>query len=207
LTVLKTVVTSCDEGALPEAALVVVSDHHLMLAVAAGDADAYAVLLQRHLKGMVALAQRIMGNRADADEVAQEAFLRLWTHALRWDAGGKAQVKTWLSRVVTNLCLDRWRKKPMLPLEAAEEVVDDALDGFSIVHDGEKRNILQKCLQRLPVKQRTAIVLSYYEELSGHEIANVMGISSGAVESLLVRARKALRRDLAAQQVMQRGDL
>ena len=134
-----------------------------MLAVAAGDERAYAVLLQRHLAGMVALAQRILGNRADADEVAQEAFLRLWTQAVRWDANGKAQLRTWLSRVVTNLCYDRCRKKPMLPLEYAEEVADSTMDGFDVVQHKDKRVLLQRSLQRLPVNQRTAVVLSYYE--------------------------------------------
>ncbi len=185
----------------------VATDHDLMLAVAAGDEQAFGLLLQRHLAGMVALAQRILSNSADADEVAQEAFLRLWTQAVRWDASGAAQPRTWLSRVVTNLCIDRCRKKPTLPLEYADDVADGGMDGFGAVQDADKRTILQQSLQRLPVNQRTAVVLSYYEELSGKEIAELMALTPGAVESLLVRARRALRQDLERLQLLQGRDL
>jgi len=178
-----------------------------MRAIAAGDSNSFGLLMQRHLAGMVTLAQRISGNKADADEIAQEAFLRLWRQAKEWDVEGKAQVRTWLGRVVTNLCLDRWRKKPMLPLEYADDVADTAQSGFDAVQEMDKKQLLNDCLQRLPLRQRTAIILSYYEEMSGNDIATMMGLSAGAVESLLVRARRALRQDLSTMQIEKRSDL
>jgi RNA polymerase sigma-70 factor (ECF subfamily) len=183
-----------------------VSDHALMQEIAAGDEAAYGTLMQRHLAGMIALAQRITGNSADADEVAQEAFLRLWRQAACWEPNG-AQVRTWLSRVVTNLCLDRKRKRPLLPLDFAEEVAETAPGGLDMAMDTDRRNRLQQCLQRLPLRQRTVVVLSYYEELGGREIAAMMNLSPGAVESLLVRARRALRQDLMTMNILVRSDL
>jgi RNA polymerase sigma-70 factor (ECF subfamily) len=171
-------------------------DHELMAGVAVGDVQAYACLVGRHVRAMTALAQRITGNASDADDIAQEAFLRLWTYAPRWDSEGPAQVRTWLSRVVVNLCLDRRRKRKLLPLEAAGEVIDDAAGGFENANLRDKQRVVQSLLRKLPERQRTAVVLSYFEEFSGREIAHIMQLSAGAVESLLVRARRALRKGL-----------
>jgi RNA polymerase sigma-70 factor, ECF subfamily len=199
----RSILTTSRDGALRPAAFstredmaLTASDHELMVAVAVGDVQAYACLVGRHVRAMTALAQRITGNASDADDVAQEAFLRLWTQALRWDSDGPAQVRTWLSRVVVNLCLDKRRKRKPLPLEAAGEVVDEAAGGFEKAHLRDKQRVVQTLLRQLPERQRMAIVLSYYEELSGKDIARVMRLSTGAVESLLVRARRALRKGL-----------
>ncbi|MDD5586454.1 MAG: RNA polymerase sigma factor [Alphaproteobacteria bacterium] len=171
-------------------------DHELMAGVAVGDVQAYACLVGRHVRTMTALAQRMTGNASDADDVAQEAFLRLWMQAPRWDPYGPAQVRTWLSRVVVNLCLDRGRKRKPLPLEAAGGIVDPAAGGFENAHLHDKQRVVQSLLRQLPERQRAAVVLSYFEDLSGQEIARAMQLSAGAVESLLVRARRALRKGM-----------
>ncbi len=94
----------------------------LMARVARGDEPAYRALTRRHLPAMLGLARRILGNAADAEDVAQEAMLRVWTHAPRWQP--LAAFRTWLTRVVVNLCLDRKRRRPWVELEAAGEIVD-----------------------------------------------------------------------------------
>ena len=93
-----------------------------MARVAGGDERAFQVLSRRHLPAMLGLARRILGNAGDAEDVAQEAFVRVWTHAPRWQP--LAQFRTWLTRVVVNLCLDRKRRAPWVDLEAAGDVVD-----------------------------------------------------------------------------------
>ena len=95
-----------------------------MARVARGDERAFQLLSRRHLPAMLGLARRILGNAAEAEDVAQEAFLRVWTHAPRWQP--LAQFRTWLTRVVVNLCLDRKRRAPWVELEAAGDIVDPA---------------------------------------------------------------------------------
>src|SRR6476646_7602641 len=98
------------------------SDEALMARVARGDERAFQLLSRRHLPAMLGLARRILGNAAESEDVAQEAFLRVWTHAPRWQP--LAQFRTWLTRIVVNLCLDRKRRAPWVDLEAAGDLVD-----------------------------------------------------------------------------------
>lgn len=182
-----------DDGAPPT------SDHDLMGLAGHGDQDAFAELCERYLKIMLGVAQRILGNAAEADEVAQEAFLRLWTYAPRWDPDGAGSVRTWLSRVVTNLCLDRMRRRRSVPLDEAGDFEDPALSATETIGQEDRRKIVQEMLDQLPERQKAAVVLAYFEEMSGKEIAEAMGLSVGAVESLLVRARKTLRDEVQAR--------
>ncbi len=171
-------------------------DHVLMARVGLGDREAFALLSGRHLRSIVAAAQRILGNAAEADEIAQEAFLRLWQRAGGWDPYGTGSVRTWLGRVTTNLCLDQLRKRRTSPLEDAGEIEDPAPGPIEVLKQEDRRKMVQKLLLNLPERQRVAIVYSYFEEMSGQEIAETMGVSVGAVESLLVRGREGLRKGL-----------
>lgn len=168
-------------------------DHALMALTACGDRSAYAELTGRYLKIMVAVAGRILGNAAEADEVVQEAFLRLWIYAPRWDPEGTGTVRTWLSRVVTNLCLDRCRARRTVPLEDVGDIEDDKQSVHDSMQDEDRRRLVQGLLNALPENQRCAVVLAYFEEMSGKDVAVSMNLTVGAVESLLVRARRALR--------------
>lgn len=170
-----------------------VDDHALMGAIYYGKNKAFEELSDRHLKNMLAVAQRILGNAAEADEVVQEAFLKLWLQASKWDPSGTAAVKTWLSRVVTNLCLDICRRRRDTVLDRVDELVDEGEDAFDQMKACDRQKIIQRLLDELPHRQRTAVVHYYFEDLSGREVASVMDITEGAVESLLVRARKQLR--------------
>lgn len=167
-----------------------------MALTASGDKFAFATLSARHARAMIGVAQRILGNQAEADEVAQEAFLRLWRRAPDWDPDGTAGVKTWLSRVVTNLCLDRLRRRRSVPLDDAVEIEDPSENAFDALGREETRRLVQEGLLALPERQRIAIVFSYFEGLTGQAIAEAMETSVGAVESLLVRGREGLRKAL-----------
>jgi len=182
------------------------TDDALMARAGRGDKAAFAVLVRRHLARATAIAQRIVGNRSDAEEVVQEAFLRCWQKAPDWQpveaaAAGdgraeRAQFATWLYRVLTNLCLDRKRRPQPVELEAADEIPDSGDDGFARTARGEQSQRVAEAMARLPERQRAALALCYYEDLGNIEAAKALDISVGALESLLVRGRRALRDSL-----------
>lgn len=167
-------------------------DEVLMVRVGQGDEPAFQVLVHRHLQRSMALARRMTGNVSDAEEVAQEAFLRVWTTARRWRPEGAA-FRTWLYRIVVNLCLDRGRRKPFSPLEDAGDPCDPAPDALSQIEQQETVRLVADAVAGLPDRQRAALVLSYYEGLSNAEAAAVLGVSVSGLEALLVRARRGLR--------------
>jgi len=178
------------------------SDDALMRRAGSGDKTAFALLVRRHLARATALAQRITGNRSDAEEIVQEAFLRCWQKAPEWrpandraanEGGSTAQFGTWLYRVLVNLCLDRRRRPQPVEIEAAEMVADDAADGFDETSRGETSRRVQAAMAQLPERQRAALALCYFEGMGNIEAAAMLDISIGALESLLVRARRALR--------------
>ena len=188
------------------------SDDALMRRAGRGDKAAFALLVRRHLARATALAQRITGNRSDAEEIVQEAFLRCWQKAPEWrpaerpandgaandrgGAGATAQFGTWLYRVLVNLCLDRRRRPQPVGIEAAETVADNAADGFDETARGETSRRVQAAMAQLPERQRAALALCYFEGMGNIEAAAMLDISIGALESLLVRARRALREAL-----------
>ena len=188
------------------------TDDALMARAGRGDKAAFAVLVRRHLARATAIAQRIVGNRSDAEEVVQETFLRCWQKAPDWQpvevagaAAGpgagdskaeRAQFATWLYRVLTNLCLDRKRRPQPLELEAADEIPDKGDDGFARTARGEQSQRVAAAMALLPERQRAALALCYYEDMGNIEAAKALDISVGALESLLVRGRRALRDSL-----------
>ncbi len=167
------------------------SDEALMARVARGDEPAYRQLTRRHLPAMLGLARRILGNTADAEDVAQEAMLRVWTHAPRWQP--LAAFRTWLTRVVVNLCLDRKRRAPWVALEEAGEIADTALSADEAAEHYERQRLLAGAIAELPARQRAAIVLTYSEGMSNAQVAEILETSVSAVETLLVRGKQNLR--------------
>ena len=170
------------------------TDEALMARVARGDQPAFRVLARRHVPAMVGLARRILGNTADAEDVAQEAMLRVWTHAPRWQP--VAAFRTWLTRVVVNLCLDRKRRAPWVDLEAAGEIVDRTPDAIEQMEADERERLLQNAIGKLPDRQRAAIVLTYKEGMTNAQVADILDTSVSAVETLLIRGKQNLRRAL-----------
>ena len=170
------------------------TDEALMARIARGDERAFRTLAGRHLPAMLGLARRILGNPTDAEDVAQEAMLRVWTHASRWQP--VAQLRTWLTRVVVNLCLDRKRRAPWVALDAAGEIVDPALDAGEQTERDERDRLVAGAIAELPARQRAAIVLTYGDGMSNAQVAEILGTSVSAVETLLVRGKQNLRRAL-----------
>ncbi len=145
---------------------------------------------------MFAHAARLLGDRAEAEDVAQEAMLRLWRIAPCWQPG-RAQVSTWLYRVVANLCTDRQRKRRTGGLDAAPEIVDGAPSAETRLAQNARMQALDGALAELPDRQRHAVVLRHLEGLTNPEIAAIMDISTEAVESLTARGKRALTAALA----------
>jgi RNA polymerase sigma-70 factor (ECF subfamily) len=171
------------------------SDEELMARVAEGDEAAFRRLSRRHLPRALGLARRITGNAADAEDVAQDALLRVWTTAPRWRP--TAAFRTWLYRVVVNLCLDRKRRPAFAALEDAGDPVDPAPDAAATLGRDETSRAVAEALASLPERQRVALALTYYEGLGNAETAAVLETSVSAVESLLIRAKRTLREQLA----------
>lgn len=171
------------------------SDEELMAKVARGDQPAYRTLTRRHLPAMLGLARRILGNAADAEDVAQEAMLRVWTHAPRWQP--LAAFRTWLTRVVVNLCLDRKRRRPWVALETAGEIVDPTPGATEKAEQSECERQLAAAIAELPARQRTAIVLTYSEGMTNAQVADILDTSVSAVETLLIRGKQNLRSRLS----------
>jgi RNA polymerase sigma factor, sigma-70 family len=183
------------------------SDDDLLAAIGAGDRLALERLMNRHLPAVLALAQRMTGSPDDADDIAQEAFVRVWRSAHRWRRDGPARFSTWLYRVVVNLCLDRRRKAVTVPLEHAPEEADPAPGGLDTTATREGATVVAAALADLPPRQRAAVCLYYFGNVSAPEAARVMDLSASALESLLVRGRKALRKSLTERGINRTGDL
>lgn len=176
------------------------SDEDLLDAFARGDRAAARVLTLRLTPRVLAYAGRLLGSRAEAEEVAQEAMLRLWRQAANWRAG-EARVTTWLYRVVANLCIDRQRRARggTVALDAVPEPPDPACDAPGRMQDRARAEALQAALAQLPARQRQAVVLRHIEGCANPEIAEIMDTTVEAVESLTTRGRRALTRALAAR--------
>ncbi|MCW2235743.1 RNA polymerase sigma factor [Azospirillum canadense] len=171
------------------------SDEELMAEVAAGNRAAFNVLSRRHLKRSLGLAMRIAGNAQDAEEVVQDAFLQVWRHADRW-RGDQARFTTWLYRIVVNRALTYRRRRGFDPLEAAAEIPSALPDAQATVEERQLAKWVDGAIAALPERQRAALSLCVYEELTCAEAAKVLDVSVSAMESLLVRARRVLRETL-----------
>jgi len=171
------------------------ADEALMGRVANGDHAAFRLLVERHLGRAVGIAYRILGNRAEAEEAAQEAFLRVWTSAPNWKLDG-ALFRTWFSRVLTNLCIDRRRRPRNEPLESAGDPADERPDAEQQLGERQESAAVAAAVAELPERQRAALALCYWQGMSNIEAAASLGLSVGAVESLLVRARRGLKEKL-----------
>jgi RNA polymerase sigma-70 factor (ECF subfamily) len=165
----------------------------LLARIAANDEEAFRELVDRHIDRAYGLALRILGNRADADDVVQDSFLKVWTHRGRWECG-RAKFSTWLYRVVTNRCIDLRRQPRGEDVESVAEPVDQQPDAVTAMQRHEVNDMLEEAMRRLPEQQRVAVILSYHEDMSNLEIAEVMETTVAAVESLLKRGRQQLRK-------------
>jgi RNA polymerase sigma-70 factor (ECF subfamily) len=181
-------------------------DEALMARIAGGDTGAFEILVGRHQRRILNLIYRSLSDRAQAEDMAQEVFLRVWRAA--GDYSPKAKFTTWLYRIAVNLCLDAIKSArhrqflihpeglPASPAEEAQPVGNGTPSPEELLIDAEETGRILAALQELPTNQRLAVVLKKFDGLSYEEISRVLGSSVPAVESLLVRAKKTLREKL-----------
>jgi RNA polymerase sigma-70 factor, ECF subfamily len=188
------------------------TNEDLMGRIGLGNKHAFEVLIHRHQRSVLNFIFRFMGNRSDAEDLTQEVFLRIWKAAGTYKS--EAKFTTWLYRITTNLCLNKQhaiRIRRLFAKSHAQEQRWDSKDAFSIgentesktpedhLIDSEQSAHLLNAIHTLPTSQRIAIVLKIYDEMSYQEISQIMDRSISAVDSLLIRAKKNLRRKLTAK--------
>jgi RNA polymerase sigma-70 factor (ECF subfamily) len=175
-------------------------DHHygedelvLMTQIAAGNTDAFQTVLEAHMLPVYRFAYSILKDVNTAEDVTQETCVKLWKHAKDWNPSGK--IRSWLFRIVHNLCIDEIRKrKPHADIDVfADSIADNAKDMVRQIEESQTSQTVKEALFKLPVRQRTALMLVHYSDHSNREAAETMGISVDALESLLSRGRKALK--------------
>lgn len=168
-----------------------------MLRVAAGDAQAFRMLSSVHLKPILSYCSRLLRDPAEAEEIAQEVMLRAWQRAAEYES--KARVTTWLHRIAHNLAIDALRRR-------RDKAHDWDQDSLPAPESGGTEHLIEQhdtalrvraALQRIPERQKQALILCHEQGLANPEIASVLGVGVSAVESLLARGRKALREQLA----------
>lgn len=166
-------------------------DEELVRRIASGDNAAMQALVSRKLPRLLALARRMLGDAMEAEDVAQEAFLRIWRNATRWRPGS-ARFDTWIHRVALNLCYDRLRRRRDWAGGELPDLVDPQSE--ALPHQAEAADErVERALQAIAPRQREAIVLTYYQEMSNIEAAAAMEVSVEALESLLARGRRSLQ--------------
>jgi RNA polymerase sigma-70 factor, ECF subfamily len=176
------------------------TDEELVSGSAEGDRRAFDELVVRHGPYALRVARRLLRDRALAQDVVQDAFVRCWSQIHRYDAR-QARFTTWLYRIVVNLCIDARRRREPEPLPADFDVIDTGAAVDEMMESDERARVLARALRDLPVRQRAALTLVYDEGLSGAETAQVLGSSVKAVERLLARARMYLRARLLSRQL------
>ena len=186
-----------------------IANEDLICRVTAGDKRAFEVLIHRHQGSVLNFIFRFMGNRTDAEDLTQEVFLRVWKAAGTYKPDAK--FTTWLYRIATNLCINKQRAIRIRRLFArfhSQEQSQDSRDSFITgegaelltpedrLIDSEQSVQLLNALNELPTSQRIAVVLKIYDEMSYQEIAQIIDRSISAIDSLLIRAKKNLRKKL-----------
>ncbi len=174
------------------------ADAELLARYASGDEAAARLLSARLSPRAYAHAYRVLGDGTEAEDVTQEAMLRLWKQAAKWD-DGRAQAATWLYRVIANLCTDRLRGRRTETLDEVDAPADQGPSAETRLQDIARHDALQSALLRLPDRQRQAVVLRHIEGLANPEIAEILDVGVEAVESLTARGKRALSADLAKQ--------
>lgn len=173
-------------------------DTLLLQRVADGDHTACRLLSQLYLGRITTFARRMLNDPFEAEDVAQEVFFKLWGIADRWQP--EARIDTWLHTVTHNLCLDRLRKNRESLPDELPETIDKSPTPLEKHYQKQVSHTVEKALEELPERQRAAIVLFHYQELSIKDAAKILGISEDAMESRLIRGRKSLRQKLNNRQ-------
>jgi RNA polymerase sigma-70 factor (ECF subfamily) len=168
-------------------------DESLVRQAQKGKREAFVELVNRHSKRFYDIAYRLLFNRADAEDVVQEAFLKLWEGRVSWNQGKGAKFTTWFYKVVVNLCVDHNRKKTPIPLPEDMDLVDRQHEQESEAQERQKQTLLDRLIRELPERQRLALNLCFYEGLPNKEAAEIIGVELKALQSLIMRAKMTLK--------------
>lgn len=164
----------------------------LMQRVRAGDKNAYRQLLDQQLPSVSRYVARMTDTSSEAEDITQEVFLRLWTHAEKYDPR-VARLSTWLHNIAHNLCIDHFRKNGKFITEGGEDEIPGGSEPDNALHRAARDQMVKGALMTIPERQRSAIVMCHYQGLSNKEAASIMNISVDALESLLARGRRNLK--------------
>jgi RNA polymerase sigma-70 factor (ECF subfamily) len=173
-------------------------DQELLALIQDGSHHAFAELVQRHTERFYRLAYRYLQSKQAAEDIVQDAFLRLWENPANWQPGRNSKFTTWFYRVVVNLCLDLQKKKWPVRLDEEIPLVDERETADVAMMRIEEQRLLEKEIAALPERQRTALNLCFDEGLSNQEAADVMGVNLKALQSLIMRAKTTLKERMKA---------
>ncbi|KIL98404.1 DNA-directed RNA polymerase specialized sigma subunit sigma24-like protein [Paramagnetospirillum magnetotacticum MS-1] len=196
-----------DQGGRQPSQMEAASDDDLLRAIGQGDRRSFQRLMERHVRAMLALSTRVLRNPADADEVVQEAFLKVWTLASGWQSDREAKFSTWLYRVVLNASLDRLRRVRFVAVEEAGDPADPSPGGLDRVVARQRERLVSTAMAEMPARQRQALSLYYFSDLTAPEAARVLDLSLSAMEALLVRGKRSLKTALARLGIRGIGDV
>ena len=160
-----------------------------------GDQSAYQLLLDQHLSSVSNFVMRMMANTAEADDIIQETFIRLWTHGDKFNPE-KAQLTTWLHNIAHNLCIDHFRKFKRLVEEPSTEKASTLAGPEDKAIQADMTATVQEAMMKLPERQRSAIIMCHYQGLSNKDAAMILDVSVDALESLMARGRRKLKQML-----------
>ncbi|MFN3826573.1 MAG: sigma-70 family RNA polymerase sigma factor [Micavibrio sp.] len=171
-------------------------DDVLIARIVARDEQAFAMITTRYSGIIFAIGYRMYANRTAAEDLVQDTFLKLWIHAGDWSPERGASVKTWLCHIASNLCIDRLRKSGREVLGDVPEQAGTDDNAEVSMGKAEIGAMVSSALQTLPDRQRLALIMFHYEEMSVIEIAAVLDTTPKAAEGLLSRGRIALKEAL-----------
>jgi len=168
-------------------------DEFLIRLIQEGKHEAFAEIVNRHSKRFYNIAYRLIFAKDDAEDIVQEAFLKLWEKRLSWNQSKEAKFTTWFYKVVVNLCLDYNRKKKPEPLTEDTQLVDRQQGQEVLLQERQKQIMFDRSIQELPERQQLALNLCFYEGLSNQEAAEIIGVNLKALQSLIMRAKITLK--------------
>lgn len=172
-------------------------EERLVQRVLDGQSAAFGELITAHSDWMMRVAYRMTRNEASSEELVQEAFFKTWKSLDHWQP--KARLSTWMYRILVNLCIDHARKQQIHLVDDGDVVADHETseDGREVIEKRDVKDKVWQAIERLPSRQKAAFILCQYEGHSMAEAADIMASTVGAIESLLIRAKMALRQTLA----------
>jgi RNA polymerase sigma-70 factor (ECF subfamily) len=176
-------------------------DEELLGAIREGGHDAFSELVKRHGKRFYGVAYRMLFNKDDAEDIVQEAFLKIWEKPTLFREGKGVKFTTWFYRVVTNLCIDLNRKKRPMLIKGENYPAREGLMQDEIMERLNEKDLIDRLIMELPERQQLALTLCFFEGLSNREASEIMGVKLKALQSLLMRAKITLKKRVKANGV------